>query len=324
MNNIPNSGPNNLDDYLKIMLDNYQPDVSKSLWKTLKIKLFKKNIWDFVSFKKLQRTFSYQSKIGAAHIKVLVSYAVAACFTVALVFGTNYVYKNFVTNTHEKNVVKEKTTAVPVKPQAKITSDTQKTNPAPQHVIQNATTVKHHEPQDKTTPVTAADNNPIQPVATVPVNTTTTTQPIQTDANANSNRSTLLNYIDRVNSKDKTSLEETNVEEYPDNININIEQPEAATPEDAESFAYNLEIPNVFTPNGDGFNDFFVIKNLEKYPYNSLTIADRNGKVVYDVINYQNNWDARNLAIGTYYYILNYKSNNKNQGMIKGIISVVR
>lgn len=51
-----------------------------------------------------------------------------------------------------------------------------------------------------------------------------------------------------------------------------------------------LIIYDVFTPNGDGVNDYFTIKNLHKYPKNRVQIFDRWGVLVYDVKNYQNNW----------------------------------
>jgi gliding motility-associated-like protein len=48
----------------------------------------------------------------------------------------------------------------------------------------------------------------------------------------------------------------------------------------------NLEIYNVVTPNGNGDNDVFVIRNIELYPNNTLTIFNRWGVVVYEVDGY--------------------------------------
>ncbi len=84
-----------------------------------------------------------------------------------------------------------------------------------------------------------------------------------------------------------------------------------------------LVIPNVITPNGDGINDEFEIKNLEKYEVKNIVITDRNGKVVFDVINYQNNWSANNLPEGVYYYMLKIRYDNEN--FVKsGMITVIR
>lgn len=65
-----------------------------------------------------------------------------------------------------------------------------------------------------------------------------------------------------------------------------------------------ITIPNIFTPNGDGTNDYFVINNLTNYPYSQLVVYNRWGKKVYSSNNYQNDWDGENVADGVYYYVL--------------------
>lgn len=70
-----------------------------------------------------------------------------------------------------------------------------------------------------------------------------------------------------------------------------------------------LQVPNSFSPNGDGMLDLFVIDGIATYPGNKLTIFSRWGDVVLDVNNYENNWDGtrdfnEQLAEGIYYYTL--------------------
>ena len=45
---------------------------------------------------------------------------------------------------------------------------------------------------------------------------------------------------------------------------------------------YEIEIYNAISPNGNGKNDYFYIKNADKYPNNSLRIFDRNGIIIYE------------------------------------------
>jgi gliding motility-associated-like protein len=64
----------------------------------------------------------------------------------------------------------------------------------------------------------------------------------------------------------------------------------------------DIYVPNVFTPNGDGVNDVFFIRNL---PENSiLIITNRWGNEVYTSGGYQNDWGGGEIADGIYYYRL--------------------
>jgi len=69
----------------------------------------------------------------------------------------------------------------------------------------------------------------------------------------------------------------------------------------------DLEIPNTFTPNGDGKNDTFQIKGRENYDSIDLVIYNRWGDEVFRRNNYQDDWDGSNLNEGTYYYLLKLK-----------------
>jgi gliding motility-associated-like protein len=62
----------------------------------------------------------------------------------------------------------------------------------------------------------------------------------------------------------------------------------------------NIFIPNVFTPNEDGSNETFFIRNL---PTDSkVNISNRWGAEVYSSSNYQNDWNGSNNADGVYFY----------------------
>ena len=64
----------------------------------------------------------------------------------------------------------------------------------------------------------------------------------------------------------------------------------------------HLSIPNLFTPNGDGVNDLFVIEGLEQYASPKLVVRDKNNRVVYQSNSYQNTWDGANCPDGVYHY----------------------
>lgn len=78
------------------------------------------------------------------------------------------------------------------------------------------------------------------------------------------------------------------------------------------SFDHIPFIPNVFTPNGDTFNDYFEIKKIELYPENYLSIYNRYGSLVYERSNYQNDWNGGNLSNGVYFYRFTTEKFNKS------------
>jgi len=72
-----------------------------------------------------------------------------------------------------------------------------------------------------------------------------------------------------------------------------------------------ITIPNVFSPNGDGVNDFFVIRNLQLYDFRPLVIYNRWGNVVYQSEQYNNDWDGRGVPDGVYYGVVSIIMNNQ-------------
>ena len=92
-----------------------------------------------------------------------------------------------------------------------------------------------------------------------------------------------------------------------DTIYVNC-RPEEPKPEDPKP----IRIYNVITPNGDGYNDFWVIDNFDasKYPDNELLIFNRWGDLVYEAKPYDNEWRGQlfdtgeEVPDGTYFYIL--------------------
>ncbi|RAU84345.1 ice-binding family protein [Pontibacter arcticus] len=83
-------------------------------------------------------------------------------------------------------------------------------------------------------------------------------------------------------------------------------------------------VPNVFTPNGDGNNDTWIIENLANFPEKELTILNRWGNEVYRSPYYENNWDGSGLHEGTYFYVLKVKLCSGDEKVYKGYVMIVR
>ncbi len=84
------------------------------------------------------------------------------------------------------------------------------------------------------------------------------------------------------------------------------------------------EIMNLFTPNGDGFNDVWLVNNPSVTFPIKVTIYSRGGQSVYASESYQNDWDGQSkgnpLPQATYYYVI-----QDAQGMsFKGPITIIR
>ena len=67
-----------------------------------------------------------------------------------------------------------------------------------------------------------------------------------------------------------------------------------------------LFIPEGFSPNGDGTNDFYEIENIPEGLTLSLEIFNIWGDRVYASENYKKEWDGGNLPTGTYYYVVKF------------------
>ncbi|MGZ3759803.1 MAG: PKD domain-containing protein [Mucilaginibacter sp.] len=84
-------------------------------------------------------------------------------------------------------------------------------------------------------------------------------------------------------------------------------------------------IYNTFTPNGDGINDVWNIKNLDEYPKATVEILNRYGTLIFRSIGYSKPWDGTyrgsGVPAGTYYYIIDLKNGEK---LLSGFIFVAR
>jgi len=90
----------------------------------------------------------------------------------------------------------------------------------------------------------------------------------------------------------------------------------------------SLFIPNVITPNGDGINDEWHVRDLERYPDNSVLIINRWGDQILSEKPYQQRWrgtwKGQDLPAGTYYYVIYITNAAGRQKRFDGPITVVR
>lgn len=84
------------------------------------------------------------------------------------------------------------------------------------------------------------------------------------------------------------------------------------------------EIPKFFSPNGDGYGETWVVRNIDSYQVCGLVVFARSGQTVLETRPYQNNWDGtfngKPLNDGDYYYIFNCDDGR----IIKGALRIIR
>lgn len=86
-----------------------------------------------------------------------------------------------------------------------------------------------------------------------------------------------------------------------------------------------LQIPNVFSPNGDGINDTWTIRYLDTYPAANVKVFTRTGQLVFETKTGGREWDGTYngspLPLATYYYVIDL---NIGQPPVSGWVMIVR
>jgi gliding motility-associated-like protein len=85
----------------------------------------------------------------------------------------------------------------------------------------------------------------------------------------------------------------------------------------------SVELPRVFSPNGDGINDYWEWSNTEIFEDSRLMIFNRYGEKIYEVTSYNNTWDGSMngspLQEDAYYYVI-----TSAHGELTGAVRIVR
>jgi gliding motility-associated-like protein len=86
-----------------------------------------------------------------------------------------------------------------------------------------------------------------------------------------------------------------------------------------------LTIPNIFSPNGDGIEDTWVIEGIKNYPNCVVQLFNRWGDLLFYSTGYGIPWDGtyqgQNVPVGTYYYVVDLKNGGAFLG---GYVTVLR
>jgi gliding motility-associated-like protein len=89
-----------------------------------------------------------------------------------------------------------------------------------------------------------------------------------------------------------------------------------------------VNIFNTFTPNGDGFNDTWIIRGIERFEDARVQVYSRWGQTVFTSLGYGSPWEGTNrgkfLPAGAYYYVIELNSPNVEIPPLTGVISIIR
>ena len=96
-----------------------------------------------------------------------------------------------------------------------------------------------------------------------------------------------------------------------------------------ENCNFALEIPNIFTPNGDSLNDFFVPIKFEGVKNINFTIVNRWGVIMYESTNQIIKWDGKSqdgkeAYDGVYFYKMDYTEPIEGDKEIHGFLHLER
>ncbi len=87
----------------------------------------------------------------------------------------------------------------------------------------------------------------------------------------------------------------------------------------------SVQASNILTPNGDGKNDTWVVKNIDLYPESTIIIFDTAGRRLLNVKHYNNDWNGTfqgsPLTEGTYYYVIDF---GQGKVPVKGFFTLLR
>lgn len=294
----------NLDDLLKEEMGNLSPEPPANLWQNISSQL------PDVATTSSTTTVAAKTVVGVSVKSAVIAVATIAVGAVGYVMYTTY------NNTSTSNTEKENTTLIQRLPEAKNVEENQtsdETNPINQSTeLPKAlsSTPKSKNIQNK---IVACGDFPEEEV---PVDYPAPTSTQNNNDEVQKEETTALNIEQQ---RDQTTTEKT----QPENKQI---PGNSSTSNTTNEEFLKPNIPNVFTPNNDGYNDEYVI-TIENEVLYDLKITDAKGHVVFESKDKNKHWNGTNQKTGehcepgVYVMAFRYQLNGMKEPKVeKGLI----
>jgi gliding motility-associated-like protein len=254
----------------------------------------KPQVWQAVSQSMAATTTSAATGMSLL-TKIIIGIASAGLITSGIVyFSGENASEEIKTQTTEdtKEISQEEETKV-------VSEEANKTIAAESNVKQNFTTEKQ-APQVEM-PLSEMTTHPISetsiaPASSLPMITTPKTAPIQT--------------ITNVETKHQAQVIKQSKVSEPTSV-----------PQESE---LNFVLPNVFTPNGDGANDFFQLQSHMGLTDFTFAITNRWGNTIAVFTSPDFQWDGGNQTEGVYFYRVTATGNDGQEYDLHGFFQLVR
>lgn len=89
-----------------------------------------------------------------------------------------------------------------------------------------------------------------------------------------------------------------------------------------------LQMPNIFTPNGDGINDFFEPMKIIGIEDATIHVYNRWGQKLFESQTASNGWSGKtrglDCSVGTYFYVVNYSDIYGQVNTLSGSVTLIR
>lgn len=107
-----------------------------------------------------------------------------------------------------------------------------------------------------------------------------------------------------------------------ESISVNVEQPLGM------AGCVSLDMPNIFTPNSDNDNDFYIPAKASNINLYHIVILNRWGQVVYEADDSAKGWDGtingNEASEGVYFWFIDFTDNYGESGKMHGNLTLVR